>query len=259
MPDVGGNLFLGVPFPVVIGDRYIHIGTEVVTGTPLVDVYRWDRSRSRLVAEVLRGRLVSGASPVTAMPVAGAGAVRLSINSERDSIVGYASGGVDPRTVIARPDRIEVLAGDRIVAEIAGGSFVGLPIGVILDDRGLGIGASLPTDFPDRRLIEGAVLLLTDLVTPSSPVIDATDFSDCRLLGPALAVAFDGTSFLQCTFVPRTANLVLSIPDVNSVVVGAVGLRSCRVTRCSLEGIAVGVPPEQRTQILGDLGVPGDA
>ncbi len=48
--NLGGNNFFGVPFPVVVADRFFHIYDD--GGQMAIDVFRWDESEQRPVYEV---------------------------------------------------------------------------------------------------------------------------------------------------------------------------------------------------------------
>jgi hypothetical protein len=56
--DLGSNDFYGVPFPLVIGDRYVHVyaGTD---GAKKIDVFRWDAESGTAEYEVLASVPVS--------------------------------------------------------------------------------------------------------------------------------------------------------------------------------------------------------
>ena len=65
MARIGGNLFESVRFPIAFGDRFVAVALDAFTGRPLVDVYRWDTQQDRLIVELLQGRPLPGAPPVT--------------------------------------------------------------------------------------------------------------------------------------------------------------------------------------------------
>lgn len=50
---LGSNDFFGVPFPVVVADRFFHIYTGT-DGGMLIDVFRWDEDAERPTYEVVR-------------------------------------------------------------------------------------------------------------------------------------------------------------------------------------------------------------
>lgn len=62
---LGGNDFFGVPFPLVLADRFFHIYTDS-DGEMKTDVFRWDEERREPVYEVLASRPLEG--NITANP-----------------------------------------------------------------------------------------------------------------------------------------------------------------------------------------------
>lgn len=248
MPRIGGNLFEGVQFPIAFGDRFISITQDLVTGAPLVDIYRWDRKRDRLLVELLQGRPLQGAPPVTVVPVAGAGGVRLTVAGDDEGIVGYLSGGDDPSSVVISKDRIALLRGDRTVFEMLSSTIIGAPIGLRLGSGGeTSMGAQLPVGFPRRRLISGATIVLTDLVG-IPPVIQMVDFEDCRLVGPTLVAALGPLELVDSTL--PAGNFIWEFPGREGEMVGVIGLMDCAIRRCTLEGVGLAVPPGSRGEIV---------
>jgi hypothetical protein len=251
MPRIGGNLFEGVQFPIAFGDRFVSITRDTYNNTLLVDIYRWDRQRDRLVVEMLQGRPLPGAPPITVTPLAGAGAVRLTVAGHDESLVGYLSGGDDPRSLVISTDRIALYRADQVVFEMLSSTIVGLPIGLRLDEAGgTAIGAALPPEFPRRRLFLGATIILTDLVG-IPPVIRDVEFEDCRLIGPALIAAL-GPLELSQSMLP-TGHFVWELPASEGEMVGLIGLDNCTIRRCSLEGIGLAVPRGTRDEIISRI------
>lgn len=251
MPRVGGSLFEGVQYPIAFGDRFLSIAQDVYTGAPLVDIYRWDRTRDRLVVEMVHGRPLPGGPPLTVTPLAGAGAVRLSVAGDDASLVGYFSGGEDPSALVISPNRIALLRGDRAVFEIQSSTFVGSPVGLILEEGGgVAMGAQLPHGFPQRRLFVGATVALTDLVG-LPPVIVNTEFEDCHLVGPALIAAL-GPLELSHSTLPG-GHFIWELPAAEGEMVGVIGLVESAIRRCTLDGIGLAVPPGTRDAVIARI------
>lgn len=249
MPRIGGSLFEGVQFPIVFGDRFLSISRDLYTGAPLVDIYRWDRTRDRLVVEMVQGRPLAGAPPITVTPGGGAGAVRLTMAGNDPSLVGYFSGGADSTSsLLISTDRIALLRGDQLVLELQSSSFVGSPVGLLLEEGGgVAMGARLPPGLPDRRLFLGTTVVLTDLVG-LPPVIVKADFEDCRLVGPAL-IAPLGPLTLSDSELP-SGHFVWELPASEGEMVGVIGVVDCAIRRCRLEGVGLAVPPGSRDAVL---------
>lgn len=206
MTNLGGNHFVGIQFPVVIGERFLHLDVDPFTGTTLVDVYRWDREDRRLIVEMFQGRALPGAPPLTVTPLPGAaGGVRLGA-APGGELVGYLSGGRDPRSVSITSKEITVREGDRPIVRLDSNSFFGSAIGVWIKDDGVALGASIPAGFPQRRTFVRSPIFLPDLVRMMPPqpglarYIVNTDFEGCLILGPALIGG--PLMMIRCTF-PR--------------------------------------------------------
>lgn len=251
MPRLGGNLFEGVAFPVVFGDRFVSVNQDALTGALLVDVYRWDRDRDRLVVELFQGRPLAGAPPLTVTPIGGAGAVRLGVDSAAGDVVGYLSGGSDPRSIIVSPERIELLEGDRQIFTMIGGSVIGCPVGIVVSEDGVGIGAGLPSGLPDRRLFLGSSVVLTDLAPLSPPVIAQAEFEDCRLIGPAIVASIGPISLVECSL--PSGHFIWELPATTGEINGVIGLSECHFLRCTFENVGLAVPPGERESVYARL------
>lgn len=253
MPELGGTSFTGVAFPLAFGDRYVAVEADRRSGAPLVTVYRWDRNLDRLVVELFQGRPLPGAPPITVSAAGPSGAVRLGMQTGAGGVVGYLSGGDDPRSIVLSRDRLEVRQGDAIVFEMAASSITGFDIGVLLgDDGSVAIGASRPPGFPSRRLFLGATLVMSDLAG-LPPLIAQTDFQECILLGPAVVAAMGPkTVFKDSVFDVdgEDTHFVWELPAVAGVIVGAIALADCEVVNCTLRGIAIAVAPGARQAVL---------
>lgn len=254
MLRVGGTRFEHVSFPVAMGDRYIQVTPEALTGKPLVDVYRWDHERDRLVLELLRGRPAAGASPVTVEPAGGTGGLRLSATEGSHNVVGYLSGGNDVRSVILQQDRIRLMEGDRTQVELSLGSISGFPIGLKIDDEGFSIACGLPEGFPSRRLAEGATFGLYELAAGGAS-IQNTDIEECTILGPAVMLP-SGCQFNSCGFGPPTPNLIIEVPDPASPPAGVIVLEGASVARSHFDNVSLMVGPGAREAALRELGFP---
>lgn len=250
MSSIGGNFFESVMFPVQFGDRYLAVANDPLTGATLVDVYRHDRERNRLVVELFHGRPLPGAPPLTVNPVGGSGGVRLGL--EGAGIVGYLSGGDDPRSIVVTPDRIQIVRGDDVTFEMLGSSIMGSPIGIVLSEDGIGIGAPLPADFPPRRAFIGAEVDLRDLIRGGPPVIARTEFVDCLIMGPAVVAAMGPVNMTECIF-PADATFVWELPAEQGIIHGLIGIAECEFLRCRFDHIGIAVQRGSAEEFLANI------
>jgi hypothetical protein len=146
-------------------------------------------------------------------------------------------------------DRITVLRGNETIFEMIATAITGFPIGVSITDEGdIGIGSGLPPDLPEKRLFRDADVVLTDLVG-IPPMIQKTDFQNCRLIGPAIIASLGPLSIRNSTL-PQPEQFVWELPVVSGEVVGVIGLTECDIDGCTLEGIALAVAPGTRDDMI---------
>jgi len=187
MVTVGSNSFLGVPFPLAIGDRYIHIGPDPEGGpSPIVRVFRWDATTATVTEET---ETTTG-TPLTWSHDAGHGTIRLRVDPTNASMItGYVAGGpLDAITVVARPDAIEVLEGDTPIVTVSNSILSGFPVGLFVDPStgDVSMGAPLPEGFPVSLRHTDEIVRIAMLVDPGMSVLRDREFIGCRIEGPAL-------------------------------------------------------------------------
>ena len=143
---LGNNDFFGVPFPLVLADRFFHI-----YATPSgfsVDIFRWDEKTQKAVYEV------RGGQPQTD---------NMSTNPTGIVTVGKPSGGfsykfrpkpgvsqifgkvpVDKEFEVVIDDRsIKVMSDGRTACTLEKNQFSGMPIGIRVEANGsIGIGVN---------------------------------------------------------------------------------------------------------------------
>ncbi len=96
----------------------------------------------------------------------------------------------------------------------------------------------------DRKFRNQAVRI-ADL-TVNSVVIEGYEFSNCRILGPAVLIAAGG-EMNACTFEsPGTDAVFWEVPPSRTLVIGAVQVLNCIFSNCTLSGIGLAGPPEMR-------------
>lgn len=256
MVAVGSNSFLGVPFPLAIGDRYVHIGPDPSGNTvPIVRVFRWDES-SRTVTEETTDR---GQSPLTWTHDANHGTVRLRVDTGNASMItGYVSGGpLDAITVVARPDAIEVLNGDTRIVTVSNNMLSGFPVGLFVDpsSANVAMGAQLPEGFRVRLRHTDEIVRIAMLVEPTVPVLEDREFIGCRIVGPALVAQGGPVELIDCGFNMQGAqksSLVWEIPSTGQPY-GAVILSDVSFQRCQFIGIGLVAPLGQREAVLRSI------
>ncbi len=96
----------------------------------------------------------------------------------------------------------------------------------------------------DRKLRNTAVRI-ADL-TVNSVVIEGYEFSNCRILGPAVLIA-SGGEMNACTFeAPGVDAVFWEVPPSRILIVGAVQVVNCVFSNCTMSGIGLAGPPHLR-------------
>lgn len=257
MVAVGSNSFLGVPFPIAIGDRYIHIGPDPEGGpSPIVRVFRWDAESSTVTEETE----TAAGTPLTWSHDAGHGTIRLRVDPTNASMItGYAAGGpLDAVTVVARADAIEVLDGDTPIITVSNSMLAGFPVGLLVDPAtgGVSMGAPLPEGFQVSLRHKDEIVRIAMLVDPAMPVLQDREFIGCRIVGPALLAQGGPIQLVGCGFDMQGAqpgSLVWEIPPTGEAY-GAIVLRDVSFEGCEFVGVGLVAPPGQRDDLLRSLG-----
>lgn len=194
---IGSNQFYGVPFPIAIGDRYIHVAQRP-DGSMTVQAFRWDPDTRTVEEETLEQ--TDPDAPLTILPVAGHGGVRLIARAA--AVEGYVTNDSEAvaYTILLQRDRIIIMRGDTTVAEFQDNTIVGVEVGIRIDADGVSLGGSLPEGFEYRQVHRDETVTLSTLVTVERPVLERRRFVRCRVHGPAILAAIGpltvaGTSF----------------------------------------------------------------
>ncbi|MCP3854595.1 MAG: hypothetical protein GY698_07680 [Actinomycetia bacterium] len=256
MVAVGSNSFLGVPFPLAIGDRYIHIGPDPEGGpSPIVRVFRWDATTSTVTEET---ETATG-TPLTWSHDAGHGTIRLRVDPTNASMItGYAAGGpLDAITVVARADAIEVLEGDTPIVTVSNSMLSGFPVGLLVDPStgGVSMGAPLPEGFHVSLRHTDEIVRIAMLVDPGMPVLRDREFIGCRIVGPALLAQGGPIQLVGCGFDMQGAqpdSLVWEVPSTGEAY-GAIVLSDVSFERCEFVAVGLVAPPGQRETLLRSL------
>lgn len=246
---IGSNRFYNVPFPVVIGNRYVHVARRA-DGSMAVQVFRWDpntktvREESVSVGKGLRPTL-------SVMPDEQTGGLRLVAHGE--GIAGYAS---EPAyTILLQPDRIQILRGDTPAFEMTGSSLAGFDVGIQVEDSGIALGGSLPDGFEIRHLYEKRTVVLATMVTAAEPVLQRHRFVECHILGPTLLCSLGSASVTGGTFemagLPGESIVWEMRPG--QVPYGAVLLKDVDFENCTFFNVAFGAPPGEAQSLLAGI------
>ncbi len=253
---VGANSFLGVEFPLVVGNRYVRIGRDPSGGsTPEVRVLRWE-AETRAVREEPE---VGSSAALTWDHDAELGAVRLRINPQKASgISGYLAGGpLDSMVIIVSPDVIRVMVAGELMSEFAGNVLMGSDIGLRIDPGtgDVGLGGKLPEGFEYRLRYESETIRISSMVDADSPLLRRREFIDCRIEGPAL-LAPAGPFGLDSNRIGApgldSGSVVWEIPPTGQAF-GAILVSDVVFTGCDLVAVAFAVSPGERAKFLHQL------
>lgn len=80
---------------------------------------------------------------------------------------------------------------------------------------------------------------LSDLVGPSTPVIEGQKFMGVDILGPCIIYPLNGLKINKCTWTGVTEALFIEVPDEWQAVSGVIGLRHCEFENCDFKNIAI--------------------
>lgn len=104
----------------------------------------------------------------------------------------------------------------------------------------------MSTPLTGDRKFRNDVVRIADM-TVNTPVIDGYEFSNCRILGPAIIVPQGNTEISNCTWdAPGLDAIFWEIPADRMYVVGAVAVLNCVFSNCKLEGVGLGGTTELR-------------
>ena len=104
---------------------------------------------------------------------------------------------------------------------------------------------------PGDRTYRNQTIRLADL-TVVNDVIEGMTFENCNIVGPAV-VAFVGSGTVQnCGFDGDPDSLFWDTAD-RGYIIGAVGIKDCRIFGCRFQRIGVAVKPQDRDMFLQGL------
>ena len=84
-------------------------------------------------------------------------------------------------------------------------------------------------------------------LTVNTSLLEDLEFSNCRIIGPAVLVVLENVSMIGCRWdAPGLDAVFWEVPTTRRTVVGAVGVRNVTFSACSFEGVGIAGPPELR-------------
>jgi len=96
------------------------------------------------------------------------------------------------------------------------------------------------------REFRNQVVRIADL-TVNIALLEGYQFSNCRIIGPAVLGLLDGVTITNCGWdAPGIDAVFWEVPPERGPVVGAVGVANCTFSNCSFTLIGVAGPPELR-------------
>ena len=99
------------------------------------------------------------------------------------------------------------------------------------------------------RTFRDEVVRIAEL-TVNTSMLEDLEFSNCRIIGPAVLVLLEGVTLTGCTWdAPGLDALFWEVPRTRRLVMGAVGVNRCQFSNCTFELIGVAGPPELRTAL----------
>jgi hypothetical protein len=93
------------------------------------------------------------------------------------------------------------------------------------------------------------VVRISDL-TVNTSILEGYDFSNCRIIGPAVLALLENVSIVGCTWdAPGFDAIYWEVPPTRPVVVGAVGVTRCTFSNCTFQQVGIAGPPELRAEL----------
>jgi hypothetical protein len=87
-------------------------------------------------------------------------------------------------------------------------------------------------------------------LTVNSSTLEGLEFSNCRIIGPAVLVPLDDVTIVHCSWdAPGFDAIYWEVPPERNYVVGAVGVTRCTFSNCRFEQIGIAGPPAFRAQM----------
>ncbi len=136
---LGTNDFFGVPFPLVVGDRFFHLYRDD-RGRMLVDVFRWDENAATATYEVVgsvpqdTSSITNPTGVVTFVEDDGGFLFKFRPREGASQLFGQVPAG--ERDVLINDQEIRVMRGGTVEATFVGNSITGCLVGLHLRTDG---------------------------------------------------------------------------------------------------------------------------
>jgi hypothetical protein len=145
--ELGTNDFFGVPFPLVLADRFFAIYRDGARFN--VDVFRWDETTQSASYEVLRGKpltanIASNPTGIVTFAQETSGAFLFKFRPKPGVSQIFGQIPVQGEVAVRITDhQLAVMRGDQPVATLVRNSFSGFPIGIRVGvDGSVGMGVN---------------------------------------------------------------------------------------------------------------------
>ncbi len=87
-------------------------------------------------------------------------------------------------------------------------------------------------------------------LTVNTSMLENYEFSNCRIIGPAVLVLLGNVHLLHCGWdAPGLEAVFWEIAPTREYVVGAVGVANCTFSNCRFEQVGIAGPSELRAQM----------
>ena len=97
------------------------------------------------------------------------------------------------------------------------------------------------------RQFRDEVVRLAEL-TVNTSTIEGQEFSNCRIIGPAILALLDRVTVSHCGWdAPGLDAVFWEVPPERGVVIGAIGVIDCTFSNCTFENVGVAGLPELRS------------
>ncbi len=102
----------------------------------------------------------------------------------------------------------------------------------------------MPTPLTGDRKFRDQLIRVSD-ITVNTSLLDGHEFSNCRIVGPAVFALLDNVTITGCRWDTSDLNaLFWLVHEDRPMVVGAVGVRNCVFSGCGFEQVGLAGPAE---------------